>query len=145
MGGYAAWCRSYSMSRTKSGYLSRSTFPNPIPSTSLSVHQPIHLLSLSDALTMLSDDAMVRTKIITYAMLTPKRRYQIEQEIWERRVTRVAIRLPPNSSEPEEGDEPKKEEDAHVEEEEGEELHPAPMEVEQPEQEVTPAPTFAMA
>lgn len=94
---------------------------------------------------MLSDDAMVRTKIITYAMLTPKRRYQIEQEIWERRVTRVAIRLPPNSSEPEEGDEPKKEEDAHVEEEEGEELHPAPMEVEQPEQEVTPAPTFAMA
>jgi hypothetical protein len=81
---------------------------------------------------------MVWQKKTTYAMLTPERRFQIEQEIRARRAACIAAELPPDSSEPEEKEE--------------EEQQPAPIEVEdskedemeQPEEELAPAPGFNM-
>ena len=57
---------------------------------------------------------MVRQKIM-YAMLTPKRWFQIDQEIRVRRAARIAVNLLSDSPEPEA--------------EEEEEQQPAPMEV----------------
>ena len=48
---------------------------------------------------------MVRSKITYYAMLTPERRYKIQQQIQAReaaRAARIAVGLPPDSPEPEE-------------------------------------------
>nr|XP_020158613.1 major centromere autoantigen B-like [Aegilops tauschii subsp. strangulata] len=79
---------------------------------------------------------MVRSKITYYAMLTPKRWYEIQQKIRARqaaRAARIAAGLPPDSPEPEE-----EEEEEQPGEEGEEEL--APMEVEeaeQPEQELS--------
>ena len=59
---------------------------------------------------------MVRSKITYYAMLTPERRYEIQQEIRARqaaRAARIAAGLPPDSPEPEEEEEqPGEEEEA---------------------------------
>lgn len=54
----------------------------------------------------------------TYAMLTPERLFQIEQEILVRHATRIVVGLPSDSPE---------------EKEEAEEQQPAPMEVVDPE------------
>lgn len=59
------------------------------PSTFLFVlHLPLHWLS-----------ATAWQKKTTYAMLMPKRRFQIEQEIRARRAAHTAVGLPPDSLE----------------------------------------------
>ena len=45
---------------------------------------------------------MVRHKITTYAMLTPERRFQLQEDIRSRRAARVAAGMSPDSPGPEE-------------------------------------------
>ena len=45
---------------------------------------------------------MVRHKITTYAMLTPERRFQLQEDICSRRAARVAAGVSPDSQGPEE-------------------------------------------
>ena len=46
--------------------------------------------------------AMVRHKITTYAMLTPERRFQLQEDIHSRRAAWVAAGMSPDSPGPEE-------------------------------------------
>ncbi|KAE8790359.1 putative laccase-11 [Hordeum vulgare] len=129
-GVYTLWCQSHSPFEARSGYLSWPASSNPIPSTSslsmlqAQAHPPP--LSRFDALLMHSSDAMVQTNIITYAMLTPEQRYQIEQEICARRASRIVAGLTSDSLEPME------EEEEQAEDEEREEQSPTLMEVADP-------------
>ena len=45
---------------------------------------------------------MVRHKITTYAMFTPERRFQLQEDIRSRRAARVAAGMSPDSPGPEE-------------------------------------------